>query len=153
MRYWLAAIVNRISKWNLESVLTSLKHGHFLYSVYDPLGEKFLTRLRLNFSHLKEHRFRHGFADTINPMCACRVDFETTENFLLRCQFYSTQRSDLLQNLEKANSDFKNLSGKDQVLFMLNGSKTNTSKNFNQNVIKIVIKYLKETGRFDNSLL
>ena len=32
-------------------------------------------------------------------------------------------------------------------------SKTNTSENFNQNIIKIIIKYLKETGRFENSLL
>ena len=42
--------------------------------MYDPLSEKFLTRLRLKFSHLKEHKFRHGFADTINPMCACGED-------------------------------------------------------------------------------
>ena len=32
--------------------------------MYDPLSEKFLTRLRLKFSHLKEHKFRHGFADS-----------------------------------------------------------------------------------------
>ena len=36
---------------------------------------------------------------------------------------------------------------------MLYGSKTNTSENFNQNFIKIIIKYLKKTGHFENSLL
>ena len=36
---------------------------------------------------------------------------------------------------------------------MLCGSKTNISENFNKNIIKIMIKYLKETGRFENSLL
>ena len=73
-----------------------------LFSVYDPLGEKFLTRLRLKFSHLKEHKLKHGFADTINPMCACGPDFETTEHFLLRCHFHSTQDlnpSIILRNL------------------------------------------------------
>ena len=71
----------------------------------------------------------------------------------MRCHFYSTQRPELFNNLDRANSDFKNLSDKDQVSFMLYGSKTNTSENFNQNIIKILIKYLKETGRFENSLL
>ena len=119
--------------------------------MHDPLGEKLLTRLRLKFSHLKEHKFRHGFADTINPMCACGV--QTMEHFLLRCHFYSTQRLELFDNLERANPDFKNLSDKDQASFMLYGSKTNTSENFNQNIIKIIIKYLKKTVRLENSLL
>ena len=112
--------------------------------MHDPLGEKLLTRLRLKFSHLKEHKFRHGFADTINPMCACGVDVQTMEHFLLRCHFYSTQRLELFDNLERANPDFKNLSDKDQASFMLYGSKTNTSENFNQNIIKIIIMYLKK---------
>ena len=119
--------------------------------MYDLLGEILLTRLRLKFSHLKEHKFRYGFADTINPMCACGADVETTEHFLLRCHFYSTQRLELFDNLERANPDFKNLSDKDQVSFMLYGSKTITSENFNQNVIKTIIKHLKKTGRFENS--
>ena len=65
---------------------------------------------------------------------------------------YSTQRSEFFLNLKKANSDFKTLSDKDQVSFMLYGSKANAT-NFNQNIVEIVIKYLKKTGRFNNSLL
>ena len=104
----------------------------------------FETRLKLDFSYLKEHKFRHGFADTINPVCACGGDVETTKHFLLRCHFYSTQRFELFDNLERANSDFKNLNGKDQVSFMFYDSKTNISENVNQNIIKIVIIYLKK---------
>ena len=40
----------------LKKLIVSKKHGSSLFSVYDPLGEKFLTRSRLNFSHLKEHK-------------------------------------------------------------------------------------------------
>ena len=105
--------------------------------------------MRFKFDHLKEHKFRHGFADTISPMCACGVDVQTMEHFLLRCHFYSTQRLELFDNLARAKPDFKKLSDKDQVSFMLYGSKTNTSENFNQNITKIVIKYLKKTGRFE----
>ena len=91
----------------LKKLIVSKKRGNSLLSVYDPLGEKFLTRLRLKFSHLKEHKFRHGFADTINPMCACGADLETTKHFLLRCHFYSTQKLELFDNLERANPDFE----------------------------------------------
>ena len=116
---------------------------YFLCTIHS-MKNSFETRLKLNFSYLKEHKFSHGFADTINPMCACGGDLETMEHFLLRCHFYSTQRFELFDNLETANSDFKNLSGKDQVSFMLYDSKTNISENVNQNIIKIIIIYLKK---------
>ena len=73
--------------------------------MYDLLGETILTRLRLKFSYLKEHKFRHDFADTINPMCACGADLETTKHFLLRCHSYSTQKLELFNNLERANPE------------------------------------------------
>ena len=101
-----ADIKNAKSISIFKKLIVSKKHGNSLFSVYDPLGEKFLTRLRLKFSHLKEHKFRRGFADTINPMYACGADVETTEHFLLHCHFYSTQRLELFDNLERANPDF-----------------------------------------------
>ena len=73
------------------------------------LTQNSLTRLRLKFSHLNEHKFRHGFNDTINPMCACRTEVETTEHFLLRCHFYSLLRLELFENFEKINPNFINL--------------------------------------------
>ena len=56
------------------------------FSVYDPdpLDVKLLTRLRLQFSHLNEHKFRHGLGDTVSPMCGCNAEIEDTEHFLLR---------------------------------------------------------------------
>ena len=45
--------------------------------------QKLLTLLRLKFSHLNYYKSRHGFNDTINPMCVCRTEVETTEHFLL----------------------------------------------------------------------
>ena len=34
--------------------------------------------LRLNFSHLNEHNFRHNFSDTVDPMRTCCREPETT---------------------------------------------------------------------------
>ena len=42
-----------------------------IFSITDPLGIKMLTRLRLGFSHLRrEYKFRHGFKDTVSPLCS-----------------------------------------------------------------------------------
>ena len=30
---------------------------------------KYLTRLRFGLSHLREHKFKHGFLDSLNPIC------------------------------------------------------------------------------------
>ena len=72
-----------------------------LWLVCDPLGVKFLTLLRLQFSHLKEHKFRHGSGDAVGSMCGCNAETEDTERFLLRCHFYSIQRFELFNNINK----------------------------------------------------
>ena len=84
-------------------------------------------------------------------MSACGTEIETTEHFFLRCQFYSTQRIELFQKLEKVEPNFLSLSAKNQVLILLYGSQT-ISENLNQEILKNVIFYLKATTRFDRPL-
>ena len=48
------------------------------YKIYEPLGIKLLTRFRLGFSHVFEHKFRHNFADSLNPLCSCSLETEST---------------------------------------------------------------------------
>ena len=52
---------------------------------HNPQGLKLLTRLRLGPSHLRYHKFKHSFLVTINPLCSCGSDIETTLHFLLYC--------------------------------------------------------------------
>ena len=42
--------------------------GSSIYGVHDPFGVRFINILRLYFSHLREHKFRHSFADTVNQL-------------------------------------------------------------------------------------
>ena len=42
--------------------LFPLKQKSF-FSIHDPIGVKLLTRLRIQFSHLNEHKFGHNFKD------------------------------------------------------------------------------------------
>ena len=65
-----------------------------IFRVADNKGVVFLTRLRVGFSHLCEHKFRHNFSDTVDPFCNCRTNsIETTEHFLMHCSDYSNEVS------------------------------------------------------------
>ena len=89
---------------------------------------KLLSRLRLQFTHLNEHGFRHGFNDTVNPMCQCGADdIEATEHFLLRCHCFSTQISELFDNPYRLNPSFSKLNTKEKVVNLLYGSTSNSS--------------------------
>ena len=60
-----------------------------VFSFYGLYGVKLLTRLKLQFSHLKEHKFRHVFGDAVSSMCGCKAEIADTEHFLLSFLFYS----------------------------------------------------------------
>ena len=44
-----------------------------IFNIHDQVGIKLLTRLTLELSHLREHKFQHNFEDTLNPLCSCRL--------------------------------------------------------------------------------
>ena len=48
------------------------------YNCFNTKGIKHLTSLRLGLRHLCDHKFKHGFVDSLSPICSCRLDIETT---------------------------------------------------------------------------
>ena len=48
-------------------------NGNPIFGVSDNRGVVLLNRLRVGFSHLREHKFRHNFSDTLDPFCSCRT--------------------------------------------------------------------------------
>ena len=74
-----------------------------IFNIHNPYGIKLLTRLRLGLSHLCDHKFRHCFQDTLNPLCDCGNDTETTTHFFLHCPSFHTSRQILLNNIRNIN--------------------------------------------------
>ena len=64
---------------------------------------KLLTKLRLVLSHLREHKFKHSFQDTLNPFCSRGKEVETTFHFLLTYPNYSDERFTLLGKIRNIN--------------------------------------------------
>ena len=59
-----------------------------VYNIFDPIGLKLLTRLRLGLSHLNEHKLRRNFQDCLNPLCLCSLEIEDTIHYLLHYQYF-----------------------------------------------------------------
>ena len=122
-----------------------------LFNVHNPIGVKYLNRLRLNFSHLNEHKFHHNFRDTVNPLCCCNTETETTSHYLLRCHLLSEQITKLLENFK--NLDNTLLSHRDDELLqiLLYGSHK-FSSSVNNKIWSLTIEFLESTKRFDKPL-
>ena len=86
-------------------------------------------------------------------MCGCNAEIEDTEHFLLRCHFYSIQRFELFNNINKADPSFTQLDTEEQVNIMLYGYRSNKPNALNQDIIKSVITFLKKSGRLDKPLI
>ena len=113
-----------------------------VFAINDTKGLKLLTSLRLNFSHLNEHKFRHGFKDTVDPICKCGVETETTLHFLLRCSLYSNIRTELLDDIYTVDSPLTNYPDEKLLNILLYGLEYFTVRT-NQSILKSTIKFLK----------
>ena len=106
-----------------------------------------MTRLCLRFSHLNKHKFRHGFLDTLNPLCNCSLEVEDNEHFFLRCLNFENARRSLFTDISSINSIFKNLPSHLKVQLLLYGD-SKLSAIDNNLISKASIKYIMTTNRF-----
>ena len=67
-----------------------------VFECHNPQGIKFLTRHHLGLSNLREHKFKHSFQDSLNPLFNCGAEVESASHYLLHCPIYSNDRSSLL---------------------------------------------------------
>ena len=116
-----------------------------VFAVHDINGLKLLTRLKLNFNQLNEHKFRHNFNDTINSMCSCGKEPETTLHYLLSCDFYSIYRLELLNDICALNHSLKNISEKNLLKVLLYGAEEYSFWILtNSENLKCTIKFIKK---------
>ena len=121
-----------------------------VFDIHDINGIKF-SHLRLNFSHLNEHNFWHNFSDTVDPVCICGLELETILHCLWRCNLYSIQRLELLNNACIINLSLKNYSD-DKILSILLYRLEDFNCNMTKKILKATIKFLKISERFNRPL-
>ena len=122
-----------------------------VYNIFNPIGLKLLTRLRLGFSHLNEHKFRHSFQDCLNPLCLCSLEIEDTTHYLLHCQYFSAHRINLINSVKSVFYNFDSLSDNEKRDTLLYGDlRFDTNKN--KLILESTITYILNTDRFSGSL-
>ena len=149
-----------IKEWCARSFIRPIENS--IFAIHDTKGLKLPTRLRLIFSHLNIHKFRHGFKDTVDPMCKCGLEAEATLHFLLHCRLYSTIRTELLDEcmyiyiyiyiyIYTVALSLTNYPDENHLNILLYGSEYFSIKT-NQSVLKSTINFLKSFECFDDPL-
>ena len=96
---------------------------------------KLLTRLRLAFSHLNEHKFRHDFQECLNPLCLCNFEIEDTTHYLLHYQYFSEHRINLINSVNSVFDNFESFSDNKKRDILLYGD-----RRFDTNKNKIILE-------------
>ena len=122
-----------------------------IYSIFDPEGLKLLTRLRLGFTHLNEHKIRHNFQDCLNPLCSCSLEIEDTSHYLLHCHHFSNHRIDLMNSVNLIISNFESMNDNIKKDILLYGASP-FDENKNKIILEATINFLKNSERFSLSL-
>ena len=123
-----------------------------IFGVTDNNGVVLLNRLRVDFSHLREHKFRHNFADTVDPFCNCRNNsIETTQHFLIHCSDYSNDRLVMFDNLLQLDINLLPLNPRTLCRTLLYGDPSFSFAQ-NHNILTITIKFLCDSRRFAGPL-
>ena len=124
-----------------------------IYNIHDPVGIKYLTRLRLGLSHLNEHKFRHNFQDYLNLLCSCSLEVETTNHCFLYCHYYNDIRKTLLDTVKEiTNICLSDFSDESLVNLLLHGNSIYSLEE-NKEVIKAFINFILSSQSFAGALM
>ena len=144
---------------NSESIVTFKKRilsfirpsANSTFNCHNPKGIKLLSRLRLGLSHLREHKFKHSFQDSLNPFRSCgKGEAETSSHYLLHCSNYLEEQLALLNNIKYIQiSLLQQSDSKFTLLF----DDTFFDNNENTFILDATIDYIISTERFDVPLL
>ena len=80
-----------------------------VYNVSVAISIKLITRLGLGFSHLREHKFKDNFRDTLNPLSSGNMEVESASHYFLRFHFFDALQATLMNNLRNIDGDFLHL--------------------------------------------
>ena len=113
---------------------------------------KYLLRIRLVLSHHRDHKFKHSFQDTLNPICACGSDIETPCHYFISCPIFDAERSTLLNNTRQIAPSILNLNHS-QITHVLLYGDSSLKNETNTEILNSTMNYILSTKRFEDSIL
>ena len=122
------------------------------YNCFNTKGIKHLTRPRLGLSHLRDHKFKHGFLDSLNPICSCGLNIETTCHYLLQCPSFINEEKILLNDASKTTKDALPFCEAAFVKLFLYGNDS-FDQATNTLILNASAQYILSSKRYDGLLL
>ena len=107
--------------------------------------------MRLGLSDLSEHKFRHGFNDTINPICICGGDIESINRFFFHRPEYCEARQTLFDNIQSIHKMLLSQNESSLTHLLLYGDPKRDS-NVQASILNSAIEFILALGRFDRPL-
>ena len=120
--------------------------------MHNPHENKLLKRLRVVLSHLREHKFRHSFQDSLNSFCNCGRHIETTIHFFLHCLNSSNQGKTLFEKISNMKRSLLNQNDSIRIETLLFGT-NGLDDDENAWIIESTIEYIITTERLITPLL
>ena len=118
-----------------------------IWNCHSPNGIKLIIRLRIGLGHLREHKFRYNFQDTLYPICSRGDNIEASIHSLLHCPNYFDEKGHswttfkILEKMFMIKNDFQIWE-----LRLLGFFSNNASNTLN---LHATIQYILATKRFD----
>ena len=122
-----------------------------IFDIYNAYGIKLLTKLRLGLSQLNDHKFKHGFNDTRNPICICGSDIQSINQFFLHCPEYCEARQTPFHNIQSIDKMLLSQNKSSLTHLLLYGDPKRNS-NVNVFVLNSTIEFILSSGRFNEPL-
>ena len=116
-----------------------------IFQYHNPKRIKLVTRLGL--SHLRDHSFQ----DTLNPLCSCDLDIETTSHYFLHCPLFHAEGSTLLNNINEIDSRIFNEWESVVTRILLHGNES-FKVEVNLLILNATINFVLSANRFDEPL-
>ena len=124
---------------------------NFTYNIHDTKRLKLFKRFRLGLIHLRDRKFPHNFQDCVSPMCSCRQDIETTNDFLLHCPNHHIARKILFYKINQVSWNIPRLSDFTITKILLFGD-NKLKFETNKVLLMSTIEFVSLTERFSFSL-
>ena len=137
---WNLPIISQFKKALLQFIRPEKRHR---FGMNDRVVVNLLTRLRVDLSNLKLHKFDHR-SNCASLSCSCGQAYESTVHFFLHCQLYIDLRRGLLDSVsEVICNDVRVYPDQYKCHFLLYGSKS-----FNSVANRMILRYIKDSERF-----
>ena len=120
------------------------------FQCHNPKCLKLIAMVRLGLNHLRFHKFKYSFQDTLNPIWNCGT-VETTIHYLLQCPNFSNKRLTFLNKLQRIDANILS-KGDTNILTLLCYGDHSFNDEKNTSILTASIEYIISAKRFDTLL-